>query len=162
MGDLREFHPLYAPAPLLAQFEALPLVTKVRGWREDLRSRWADLDVPFEVYEWAAVLVWERAYGDCFMPIADLLNTAEAPNVEVFDELEVIGEAGEYYGLLPSTGIPCGAELLQPYAAVDNAERLFRGGFLLEGNPVPVVPIPKPPVDWTAPNSRTVALLQDL
>merc|ERR1719206_529036 len=49
-----------------------------------------------------------------------------------------------FYGIVPKPGMHVGAgeELVQAYTRKDNADRLFRCGFLLEGNPVPVEPLP--------------------
>merc|ERR1712187_700876 len=78
--------------------------------------------------------------------MADMMNTGLNPNMEVYDEVEVDGledSQGPFYGLLPLAegSLPAGQELLQSYRPVDNAERLFRGGFLLQDNPLPVPPL---------------------
>mmetsp|Transcript_18218 Transcript_18218/g.57131 ORF Transcript_18218/g.57131 Transcript_18218/m.57131 type:complete len:294 (-) Transcript_18218:57-938(-) len=138
-AEMQQEHLVYACEELLEAFAALPVVARVRGWNAKLRETWEGLEekgFTYDDFRWASAVVLSRVYLPpptyCFMPFADMMNTGPAPNMQVFDFLEV-GESteAEHYGLLLLEG----AELLQAYDEVDNAERLFRGGFLLEDNP---------------------------
>lgn len=150
-AELQQEHPVYACEELLEAFADMPVIVRVKEWNKKLRETWAGLDpqgLTFEDFKWASGVVLSRVYlpppTHCFMPFADMMNTGAEPNMEVYDNLEV-GDSTEakHYGLLLLDGasVPAGAELLQSYVAVDNAERLFRGGFLLEDNPRPLPPL---------------------
>lgn len=155
--ELSESHLGYAAPALLRLFSALPLVARVEEWKAKVEADWQALSrqeaaskISLEDFIWASAVVTTRFFPPppslCFMPFADMMNTGPTPNMEVYDSLELdcenstaVAEA-QYYGLLlvPGAQIHKGQELLQPYKEVDNAERLFRGGFLLEDNPVKV------------------------
>lgn len=150
-AELQREHLAYACAELLEGFAELPVVARVHEWERRLRETWEGVDkqgLTFDDFRWASTIALSRVYlpppTHCFMPFADMMNTGGEPNMEVYDYLEV-GDTSEakHYGLmlLPGATIPPGKELLQSYDGVDNAERLFRGGFLLEDNPRPLPPL---------------------
>lgn len=157
--EFAAFHLNYASPEVLAAFSALPVVAKVQACSAKLQERWghareewleltANSGVPqltFSDIKWAFTMVQSRVYLPpplyCFMPFADMMNTGPLPNMEVYDELELdSGEPSELYGifLLPGCHVGPGEELIQCYVQADNAERLFKGGFLLQDNPVHV------------------------
>lgn len=161
--ELHQCLPCFASPEILLAFAKLPLMERVQDWREQLEADWkrlapraGDGGISFEDFKWAAGIVLSRVYVPppeyMFMPFADMMNAGPQPNMEVFDRLEVDMPGGsggkeecslvpDFFGLVPLKAVPSGQELLQGYTKVDNSERLFRGGFLLEDNPVCVEPL---------------------
>ncbi|CAE7313683.1 SETD3 [Symbiodinium natans] len=163
-ADLQQYHIAYASQEVLDAFAELPVVARTRAWHRSLAQRWdaeaqswqqqraAEMglgELTYDDFLWASTVVKTRVYLPppmyCFMPLADMMNTEPNPNMDVYDSLETDASNGtEYYGILvrDDCHVCAGQELTQAYRPVDNSERLFRGGFILENNPVPVTRLP--------------------